>query len=41
MLSAALPGIGSVVFLLVVTTVLFTGGLAYFRRAQGTLADQI
>ena len=41
MLSEALPGIGSLVFLLVVTVVLFTGGLAYFRRAQGTLADLI
>jgi ABC-type polysaccharide/polyol phosphate export permease len=40
-LSAALPGIGSLVFLLVVTTALFTGGLAYFRRAQATLADLI
>jgi lipopolysaccharide transport system permease protein len=41
MLSAALPGIGSLVFLLVVAMALFTGGLAYFRRAQGTLADLI
>jgi lipopolysaccharide transport system permease protein len=41
MLSAALPGIGSLVFLLVVATALFTGGLAFFRRAQATLADLI
>lgn len=40
-LSAALPGVGSLVFLLVTTSVLFVGGLAYFRRAQGTLADLI
>jgi lipopolysaccharide transport system permease protein len=40
-LSAALPAIGSLVFLLIVATALFTGGLAYFRRAQATLADLI
>ena len=40
-LSAALPAAGSLVFLLVTTGVLFVGGLAYFRRAQGTLADLI
>lgn len=40
-LSAALPEIGSLVFLLVVVTALFAGGLLYFRRAQGTLADLI
>jgi homopolymeric O-antigen transport system permease protein len=40
-LSAALPAIGSLVFLLVVSSALFAGGLAYFRRAQGTLADLI
>lgn len=40
-LSAALPTLGSVVFLLVVASVLFVGGLLYFRRAQGTLADLI
>jgi len=41
MLSAALPTIGSLVFLLVVATTLFVGGLAFFRRAQATLADLI
>lgn len=41
MLSAALPGIGSLVFLLVVCTAFFVGGLAFFRRAQSTLADLI
>ncbi len=40
-LSAALPTIGSVVFLMIVATVLFTGGLLFFRRAQATLADLI
>jgi lipopolysaccharide transport system permease protein len=41
MLSAALPAAGSIVFLLIVATALFTGGLLFFRRAQGTLADLI
>jgi ABC-type polysaccharide/polyol phosphate export permease len=41
MLSAALPTIGSLVFLLVVATLLFVGGLAFFRRAQPTVADLI
>jgi lipopolysaccharide transport system permease protein len=40
-LSAALPSAGSVVFLVVVASVLFTGGLLFFRRAQATLADLI
>jgi ABC-type polysaccharide/polyol phosphate export permease len=40
-LSAALPSIGSLVFLLVVATVLFVGGLMFFRHAQPTLADLI
>jgi len=40
-LSAALPAVGSLVFLLVVSSALFAGGLMYFRRAQGTLADLI
>ena len=40
-LSAALPAVGSLVFLLVVSSALFAGGLVYFRRAQGTLADLI
>ena len=41
MLSAPLPPVGSVVFLMVVATALFTGGLMFFRRAQATLADLI
>jgi lipopolysaccharide transport system permease protein len=41
LLSAALPAAGSIVFLLVVAIALFTGGLLFFRRAQGTLADLI
>jgi ABC-type polysaccharide/polyol phosphate export permease len=40
-LSAALPAIGSLVFLLVVATGLFVGGLMFFRHAQPTLADLI
>ena len=40
-LSAALPSVGSVVYLVVVASVLFTGGLLFFRRAQATLADLI
>jgi lipopolysaccharide transport system permease protein len=40
-LSDSLPRVGSVVFLLVVATALFTGGLLFFRRAQSTLADLI
>lgn len=41
LLSAALPAAGSLVFLVTVATGLFTGGLLFFRRAQGTLADLI
>lgn len=41
MISAALPPAGSIVFLLAVAAAVFTGGLAFFRRAQGTLADLI
>jgi homopolymeric O-antigen transport system permease protein len=41
MLSAALPTLGSLVFLLVTSTFFFVGGLAFFRRAQATLADLI
>ena len=41
MLTEALPNARSLVFLVGVTAVLFTGGLAFFRRAQGTLADLI
>ena len=41
MLSAALPTVGSLVFLLVVAMTIFAGGLTFFRRAQATLADLI
>jgi len=41
MLSAALPTVGSLVFLLVTATAFFVGGLTFFRRAQATLADLI
>lgn len=41
MLSSALPQIGSLVFLLVIASVCFIGGLTFFRRAQPTLADLI
>ncbi|MGH9422533.1 MAG: ABC transporter permease, partial [Thermoanaerobaculia bacterium] len=41
MLSAALPAAGSIVFLLIVAAASFIGGLLFFRRAQGTLADLI
>ena len=41
MLSAVLPAASSIVFLLAVATAAFTGGLLFFRRAQGTLADLI
>ena len=41
MLSATLPTVGSLVFLLVVATLIFAGGLTFFRRAQTTLADLI
>lgn len=40
-LSAALPGAVSIVYLLVVATALSAGGLMFFRRAQATLADLI
>jgi ABC-type polysaccharide/polyol phosphate export permease len=41
MLSASLPSAVSLVYLLAVATATFTGGLLFFRRAQGTLADLI
>jgi len=41
MLSAALPAVGSLVFLVAVAAVLVIGGLLFFRRAQPTLADLI
>src|SRR5205085_9350298 len=41
MLSAALPTIGSLVFLLVTVTIFFVGGLAFFLRLPPTLADLV
>lgn len=41
LLAAPLPPPLSIVFLLFVTLALFTGGLLFFRRAQGTLSDVI
>ena len=41
MIGSPLPPPASIVFLLIVATVIFSGGLAFFRRAQGTLADLI
>jgi ABC-type polysaccharide/polyol phosphate export permease len=41
LLSSALPGAGSLVFLVAVAAALFAGGLMFFRRAQPTLADLI
>jgi ABC-type polysaccharide/polyol phosphate export permease len=41
LLSEALPPLGSIVFLLVVASAAFAGGLMFFRRAQSTLADFI
>jgi lipopolysaccharide transport system permease protein len=40
-LSAALPEVGSIVFLLVVACGVFVAGLLFFRRAQPTLVDLI
>lgn len=40
-LSAALPDVRSIVFLLIVAAGIFATGLLFFRRAQGTLADII
>ena len=41
LLSSALPGAGSLVFLVAVAAAVFSGGLLFFRRAQPTLADLI
>ena len=41
MLASPLPDAASIVFLLAVATATFIGGLLFFRRAQGTLADLI
>lgn len=37
--SAALPSTGSLVLLTTVSAAVFAGGLAYFRRTRGSLAD--
>ena len=41
MIGSALPPATSIVFLLIVATVIFCGGLAFFRRTQATLADLV
>jgi lipopolysaccharide transport system permease protein len=41
LLSSAIPGAGSLVFLVAVAAGVFAGGLMFFRRAQPTLADLI
>jgi lipopolysaccharide transport system permease protein len=41
MLSEPLPAASSIVFLLVVASVLFIAGALFFRREQGTLSDVI
>jgi lipopolysaccharide transport system permease protein len=41
LLSSALPGARSLVFLVVIAAAVFMGGLLFFRRAQPTLADLI
>ena len=41
LLSTAIPGAGSLVFLVAVAAAVFAGGLMFFRRAQPTLADLI
>lgn len=41
MIGSPLPPDISIVFLLVVAAVIFCGGLAFFRRAQATLADLV
>ena len=41
LLSEPLPSINSIVYLLVVTSAVFAGGLMFFRRAQPTVADLI
>ena len=41
MIGAPLPPAASIVFLVIVAALFFTGGLAFFRRAQATLADLV
>jgi lipopolysaccharide transport system permease protein len=41
MLSAALPDVGSIVFLLTIAAVVFAAGLTFFRQAQPAVVDLI
>lgn len=41
MIGSALPPAASIVFLVIVAALIFSGGLAFFRRAQATLADLV
>lgn len=41
MIGSPLPPLSSIVFLMVTAIVIFSGGLAFFRRAQSTLADLV
>jgi lipopolysaccharide transport system permease protein len=41
LLSEALPAAPSIVFLLIVASVMFFAGVSFFRREQGTLSDVI
>ena len=41
LIGASLPPAVSIVFLVVVAALIFAGGLAFFRRAQATLADLV
>ncbi|HSP17386.1 MAG TPA: ABC transporter permease [Thermoanaerobaculia bacterium] len=41
MTGASLPPAMSIVFLMIVAAAMFTGGLAFFRRTQATLADLV
>jgi lipopolysaccharide transport system permease protein len=41
MIGSPLPPASSIVFLVIVAAIIFTGGLTFFRRAQATLADLV
>lgn len=41
LLASPLPAVGSIVYLLAIASVVFAGGLLFFRRAQPSLADFI
>jgi lipopolysaccharide transport system permease protein len=41
MIGAPLPPPASIVFLVIVAALIFTGGLAFFRKTQATLADLV